>query len=736
MKLEPQGDQQIVAETFGRFFDEHSSMARVRAAMPLGFDRSLWKSLADMGALTMRVDAKPSGADLGLLDAALVMEQAGRTLASGPLAEAIVAARLLAEIGGEEGVDWLRRIADGSAVVTVALRDVALAERQQIAGGSVADAVLYLKDDGVWLHRTSAADRIPVANHASTSMSEMSLAGQGIVLARGAAARAAFLAGIEEWKLLIAAALSGLSREALKLAAAYACERIQFGQPIGAYQAISHPLADSIVDTDAAQLMVWRAICSLAHGEVNAGSRVSLAFWWAVRTASDSTTRALHTFGGYGLTLEYDIHLFHLRARAWPLMLGDPADMLAEAGRRLWCDEKTPFPPVGDVSIDFDLGSAADDLAAETREFFRVHLTPELKAKAHFSFSGHDPGLHKELAGAKLLYPAWPREWGGREADPYANFAALREWDRAEWTAHAQSTTNMIGQILMLFGSPEVKNAILPAIAAGEKICSLGFSEPSSGSDVFAAKTSATRDGDQWLIEGQKMFTSGANVAHYVLLLARTDKGAQKHRGLTMFLVPLDALGVAIQPIRTFQDEPTNITFYSGVRLPDAYRLGPVDGGIQVMVASLKLEQGGGGFFYPHARLLEAAVEWARTTRRGNRRVIDDEHVQRRLARVACHVAASEVIVFRSLWAAAEGRSGPFGPMSKLFSSEKFLLDSNDVLELAAPESLTKTSGPLAFINQCSRHASATTIYGGTSEVHRSMVAEHALGLPRTRAAG
>jgi 3-oxochol-4-en-24-oyl-CoA dehydrogenase len=736
MKLEPQGDQQIIAETFGRFFDEHSSIAKVRAAMPLGFDRSLWKALAEMGALTMRIDAKHSGSGLGLLDAALVMEQAGRTLASGPLAEAMVAARLLAEIGGDEGADWLGRIADGSAVVTMALRDVALSERQLIGGGSVADAVLYLKADSICLYRPSAVDRVAVANYASTPMSEMSLAGQGVVLASGTAARAVFLAGIEEWKLLTAAALCGLSREALKLAAAYACERIQFGQPIGTYQAISHPLADLIVDADAAKLLVWRAICSIADADADAGSRISRAFWWAARTASDSTNRALHTFGGYGLTLEYDIHLFHLRARAWPLMLGDPAAMLAEVGRRLWSGEKTPLPPAGEVSIDFDLGSAADELAAETREFFLAHLTRELKQKAHYSFSGHDPGLHKQLAGAKLLYPAWPREWGGREADPYANFAAIREWDRAEWTSHAQATTNMIGQILMRFGSSEVQNSILPAIAAGEKICSLGFSEPSSGSDVFAAKTSATRDGDNWRIEGQKMFTSGANVAHYVLLLTRTDKAAQKHRGLTMFLVPLDTPGVAIQPIQTFQDEPTNITFYSGVRIPDAYRLGPVDGGIQVMIASLKLEQGGGGFFYPHERLLEAAVEWARTTPRGARRAIDDEYVQRRLARVACHVAASEVIVYLSLWAAAEARSGPFGPMSKMFSSEKFLLDSNDVLELAAPESLTKTSGPLAFINQCSRHASATTIYGGTSEVHRSMIAEHALGLPRSRAAG
>jgi alkylation response protein AidB-like acyl-CoA dehydrogenase len=389
------------------------------------------------------------------------------------------------------------------------------------------------------------------------------------------------------------------------------------------------------------------------------------------------------------------------------------------------------------VSVDFDLGMSAEQLAAETREFFRAHLSPERKARAHYSFSGHDPELHKELAEARLLYPAWPRDLGGREADPYANFAALREWDRAGWTAHAQSTTNMIGHILMQFGSPEVRQTILPAIARGEKICSLGFSEPSSGSDVFAAKTSATRDGHEWLIDGQKMFTSGANLADYVLLLVRTDKEAHKHRGLTMFLAPLNAAGVEIQPIQTFQDEPTNITFYSGVRLADSYRLGPIHGGLQVMSAVLKIEQGGSGFFYPHERLLEAALEWARTARRGDGRALDDEQVQRRLARVYCHVAASELIVFRALWASAEERPGrAFGPMSKLFSSEKFLTDSNDVLDLAAPDSLTKQSGPLSYINQCSRHASATTIYGGTSEVHRSMIAEQALGLPRTRALG
>src|SRR5262249_31678341 len=156
----------------------------------------------------------------------------------------------------------------------------------------------------------------------------------------------------------------------------------------------------------------------------DAGAEISLTAWWSADVAGRAVAQALHTFGGYGLTTEYDIHLHNLRAKAWPLVFGDPARLLEEAGRRLYAGERAELPEIGAVSIDFDLGDEAHAIARELHEFFGRNLTPELKAKAHYSWDGHDPGLHKKLAEARLLFPAWTKELGGREAAPYAAHAA------------------------------------------------------------------------------------------------------------------------------------------------------------------------------------------------------------------------------------------------------------------------------------------------------------------------
>ena len=292
------------------------------------------------------------------------------------------------------------------------------------------------------------------------------------------------------------------------------------------------------------------------------------------------------------LSTEYDIHLYNLRAKALPLILGDPARLLEEGGRRIYANEDCTLPDVGEVSVEFDFGEEARALAAETDAFFRATLTPELQARAHYSFDGHVPEVHKKIAEAKLLMPGWPVEFGGRAANAYASHAAYATWEKHGWTTHAAGVTAMVGTMIRMFGSDELKHEVLSRIVAGDCICSLGFSEPASGSDVFAAKTRATPDGNGWRIDGQKMFTSGANLADYVLMLARTDPDSAKHRGLTMFIVPLKAEGVEIQPVYTFQDERTNITFYDGVHIPDSWRLGEVNGGAYVMSQALGMEHG------------------------------------------------------------------------------------------------------------------------------------------------
>ena len=736
MNFELTDDQEMVRDTFARFLDENSSVARVRAAMPSGgFDADLWKGLAELGALGVRVPEEAGGLGLGLFDATLLMEEAGRTLVSGPLAETLVATRLLALLGGDQVADLLGRVLGGEAVATLAFHDAAVQPVQWIAGGLVAEAVVARLGDEIILVSVPAEARKAEENLASTPIEEIDLAAHPrVTLASGAEALTTFAGAVEEWKLLIAAGLAGIGREALKLAAAYACERQQFGQPIGTFQGISHPLADLICEVDGGKFLVWKAIRDIHDAAPTAAAAVSLAAWWNAGACARTVAQALHTFGGYGLTTEYDIFLFNLRAKAWPLVLGDPARLLEEAGRRLYSGEAAALPEVGECPIDFDLGDDARAITAEINAFFEANVTPEMREKFHYSWEGYNPELNRKLAEANLLYLGLPKDVGGRGLPPYAKIAAMDAFEHQGYNNPAANVAQMVALIIHRFGTDELKQDVLGKIMNGEVICSLGYSEPGSGSDVFAAQCRATPDGNGWRIDGTKMFTSGANLASYVLMLCRTNTEVPKHKGLTMFIVPLKAEGVTIQPVYTFQDERTNITFYDGVKIPDSYRLGEVDGGVRTMSASLELEHGG-GFSKVIRAMLKAAEELCREISHAGRPLIEDGSAQQRLARTTANLWVSDMLTFRSQWTIAEKKPNhAYGPMAKMFSSEKFLSDSRDLIDLTAPLSLSKREGAAALINQCYRHAQGTTIYGGTSEVHRSMIAERGLGLPRTRA--
>lgn len=734
MNFDLSEDQRLMRDSFARFFDEHSSMERVRAAAQgNGFDPVLWQGLAELGAFSLRIPEESGGLGLGVMDAAVLMEEAGRMLVSGPLAETLVAARVLAMLAADSQADLLDAVLSGDKVATLAFKDVAEESSQWVAGGAVADAVIARHGNQVVLVNTAGRGQVE-ENLASTPIAELDLAAcDHTVLGEGPEALNVLAQAIEEWKLLIAIALSGLSREAIRQASEYACERVAFGQAIGTYQGVAHPLADLIVDVDGGKYFCWKTIYDIHKCQPATGAQVSLALWWNADTAARAVAQALHTFGGYGLSTDYDIHLYNLRAKAWPLVLGDPTALLEEAGRRLYADEASASPDVGEVSIDFDLGDEARAMAKEQDTFFKETLTPELKAKAHYSFDGFDAGVHKKLAQAKLLFPAWPAALGGRGAPPYAINAIRKVFEEYRWSTHAASTTMMVGAMIEKFGSDELKEEVLTKIVSGDVICSLGYSEPGCGSDVFAAQTRATRDGDDWRIDGSKMFTSGANIAQYVLMLTRTNQEVAKHKGLTLFVVPLDAEGIEVQPVYTFQDERTNITYYDGVKVKDAYRLGEVDAGVRVMSVALELEHGGGFAKSQHA-MVRAAVRLCREIKRNGRPLIESRDAQKRLARSQLHVYLSEVIESRALWAGVQKMPNmAYGPMAKLFSSEKFLLDSRDLLDLTAPDSLSKRDGAAGELNLAYRHAQGSTIYGGTSEVHRSQIAERNLGLPRTR---
>jgi alkylation response protein AidB-like acyl-CoA dehydrogenase len=735
MNLALSEEQELLRETFADLFASESSPERVRRAEESGFDAELWRRLAETGAFGIRVPEEHGGSGVGLLEATIVLHEAGRRLATGPIAESVVACRLLAELG--DPARLLAAALSGERVLSLVLHPLDDGPDLLVAGGSHAAAAVARRGDAVVL-LGRPTDAREVRNLGAPGLAEWPTNGRDDVpLAAGGRAIAAFEAALEEWKLLTSSYVTGLAREALRVAAGYATERIQFDRPIGTFQAVAHPLADAVTDVEAARLLVHEALWAIARGRPEAAALVSIAFAWAAPAATRAVRRGLHTHGGYGLSLEYDAQLYYRRAKAIPLLAGDPRDELQRVADRLWNGERVSLPDVGGVPFDFELGAEADAFRRTVRAFFRENLTDELREHAHFSWEGHHRDFNRAIAAAGLAFPSWPREYGGEERGGYEQVALEEEFHRAGWTTHALGTTRMVGATLMRFASDELKREVLPRMASGDAVASLGYTEPGSGSDVAAAQTRAVRDGDDWVINGQKMFTSGANVAQYVFLLTRTDPEAKKHRGLTMFLVPLDSPGIEIQAVHTLSDERTNITYYADVRVPDRYRIGEVNGGWSVVSYALSLEH---GVTYPkhHRELLDAAVRWAGEARRNGRPAIEDPRVKERLARAAVHFEAARVLSRRSVWVAAEGRpSRGEGPMAKLFETETLVQDAQDLLDLAAPASLLRrgergalVGGALEFAY---RFAPAPTIYAGTSEIMRSIIAQLALGLPRSR---
>jgi alkylation response protein AidB-like acyl-CoA dehydrogenase len=351
-------------------------------------------------------------------------------------------------------------------------------------------------------------------------------------------------------------------------------------------------------------------------------------------------------------------------------------------------------------------------------------------------YEGYDPEVNRKIGEVGLVHPSWPKEWGGRGAHPYAAAAALSVWAEFNVTGRAQVVSHFIGATVMQCGSDALKREVLPDMGRGITNASLGYSEPGSGSDIFAAQTRAVWDEhtQEWVINGQKMFTSGAELTDYIFLVTRTDPEAPKHQGITLFLVPTNTPGFEVRPILTVGEDRTNTTFYTDVRLSDFYRVGEVNRGLTVLSGALVLEHGG-AFSPGNHGLVDIAVDWARQTGTNGRARLEDNHTRARIARAKVHAHLKDLLFKRAMHhgVTEPARRTVYGPMAKLFGSEAYQRDMTDLIDLTAPYSLFHGKHGLGAIEIRHRDAQVATIYGGTSEVHRSMIAEVGLGLPRSR---
>ncbi|WP_046300396.1 acyl-CoA dehydrogenase family protein [Mycobacterium sp. UM_Kg27] len=379
--------------------------------------------------------------------------------------------------------------------------------------------------------------------------------------------------------------------------------------------------------------------------------------------------------------------------------------------------------------MDFSQPQLTDDDLAfreEVRTFLATHVTEDVKRRDRETGDNFDEVVHLALGAAGYLEAEWKSEADG-------GFPRVRRriWELEKRRAHVPwvtwGTTAMVARSVASFGSPELCEEILPGVFSGHIRLCLGYTEPEGGSDVATCKTRAVRDGDSWVINGSKMFTTGAHNCQYVFLITNTAPDARKHKSLTMFLVPLNTPGIEIQGLRTVDGDRTNIVYYSDVRVDDKYRLGEVNGGWTVLREPLNVEHGAVdanpdglqdvSIMMHQANFMAVAVDKAGEVA-GRSGSIADRSVAYRLGRAAARVEASlsAPSIFGRVALAQAMRDVSPDLMDLLGSSSALPIDTDGAIDGGASDYIF-------------RFAPLVGIYGGTLEVFRNMIAQYVLGL-------
>ena len=375
-------------------------------------------------------------------------------------------------------------------------------------------------------------------------------------------------------------------------------------------------------------------------------------------------------------------------------------------------------------------------LRDQFRAYFAELMTPEVEAAMSNGEWGGSRYRELTLRMGRdgWLGIGWPKEYGGQGRSAVEQFIFFDEAQRAGAPVPFL-TINTVGPTLMRYGTEEQRAAFLPRILRGEVHFSIGYSEPDAGTDLASLRTSAVFDGDEWTINGSKLWTSLVQDADYVWLAARTDPEAKKHRGISIFIVPTAALGFRYSPIETIGDATTNATFYEDVRVPHSALVGEVNQGWSLITNQLNLERvalcAPGGV----QRVFEDVCAWARDTRLADgRRVVDQEWVRLHLARIHAGLEFLRLINWKSAWALTQGRIDPAdASATKVFGTEFFCQAYRLMLEIMGPAGAVKRGSPEAIlrgrVERSYRGTLILTFGGGTNEVQRDLISAFGLGM-------
>jgi alkylation response protein AidB-like acyl-CoA dehydrogenase len=386
--------------------------------------------------------------------------------------------------------------------------------------------------------------------------------------------------------------------------------------------------------------------------------------------------------------------------------------------------------------MEISYSAEHEQLRQELRSYFATLMTPERRAALQGDGEYGDGTAYKDIVrqmGADgWLTLGWPQEYGGRGG------SALDQLIFTDEAAIAGApvpflTINTVGPTIMRFGTPEQRAFFLPKIAAGRLHFAIGYSEPGAGTDLASLRTNAVRDGDEFVVNGQKMWTSLIQYADYVWLACRTDPDAAKHKGLSVLIVPTDAPGFSWTPVRTMSGVTTSATYYSDMRVPASAVVGELNRGWALITNQLNHERVALTSAAPIMTALHDVREWAQNTKLSDgRRVIDQEWVQLHLARVHAKV---QFLRLKNWQVASGSHVGPAdASATKVFGTEFAIEAYRLLMEVVGTNAIVRPGSPAAVLHgrleRMHRSSLILTFGGGTNEVQRDIIAGVGLRLP------
>ena len=393
--------------------------------------------------------------------------------------------------------------------------------------------------------------------------------------------------------------------------------------------------------------------------------------------------------------------------------------------------------------MNIELTSEQKALQHKVRDYMTTIMTPELAEEMKIAEykEGGGPEFRKQYARMGedgWIGLSWSKELGGKEMSHIEQYIFTDEVVRSGFP-YPFLTTESTTPVVAANASEAVKEEVVGGVRNGKVVIAIGYSEPSAGTDLASLKTRAVKDGDDWIINGQKMWTSLANFADYVWLAARTDPDeSKKHKGLTMFLVPTNSEGFSVTPVHTLGVR-TNATYYNDIRLSDKYRVGEVNAGWKLVTGQLNIERLS---LFTHGQvdsLYQGVCEWAaETDAPGGGKIIEQPWVQHNLAKVKSGLEVVKLICWKQAWAMDQGPLDMAdASTAKVYSSEFFVQLYRLLLEVMGQAGTIATHSPGAVLKGKLefrwRVGSILTFGGGTNEIQRDIISMAGLWMPRTR---